>query len=169
MKIRSFLLVSSLVVVPLFAMFSHRVPPGVRAAVGRFVGGLAGGERPGPGPAPIDATVPPAPVPQAAGVPMDTAPAATAPPVVPVAAHVPDSDGMSRLRALGAIAIDCRPLDGNGGHVASCRVPVDSSGQLQRVFQATGPNAVSATERLFHDVTAWLRGKNGLRRETMRF
>jgi hypothetical protein len=34
-------------------------------------------------------------------------------------------------------------------------VPVDASGQLQRVFQATGADPLAATESLAQQVAAW--------------
>jgi hypothetical protein len=62
----------------------------------------------------------------------------------------------TQLKAMGAVSFDCQPLPGAEGlHSSSCRVPVDATGQLQRVFQATGhdPNAASAA--LLEQVTAW--------------
>jgi hypothetical protein len=35
-------------------------------------------------------------------------------------------------------------------------VPLDAEGQLQRVFQASGQDALAAERRLLEDVTAWL-------------
>lgn len=176
MKIRSLLLVVCLVVVPLIAMFSHRVPPGTRATVGAFLGQLAGAVRPVASGVPAAASPTPAagsplPPPQPIAPPADAAaPAAVAaPPVVPVAAYVPEGESLSRLRALGAVAIDCRPLDGRAVHVASCRLPVDAAGQLERLFQATGPDAAAATDRLLRDVTAWRSGAGGGQPGSMRF
>jgi len=61
-----------------------------------------------------------------------------------------------RLTSLGALAIDCQPMPGAAGlHSCSCRVPVDATGQLQRVFQATGRDPLSATDALLEQVTAW--------------
>jgi hypothetical protein len=40
-------------------------------------------------------------------------------------------------------------------HVASCRLPVDATGQLQRFFQATGPTAEESVSRLTEQVAAW--------------
>lgn len=64
--------------------------------------------------------------------------------------------GETRLKALGAVAFECQPVPGGGGfHASSCRVPVDATGQLQRVFQATGDTPASATEALVEQVQAW--------------
>jgi hypothetical protein len=62
----------------------------------------------------------------------------------------------TRLTALGAIAFECQPVPGAAGLFASgCRVPVDPTGQLQRVFQATGSDPAAATEALVEQVQAW--------------
>lgn len=177
MKFRSFVLVACLVVVPALAMFSHHVPPAARVAAGEFVQKLAaalGRSSPAaPAPSPARPADPAAgsgvqalePVaPQAAVSPTPVAPA-----VVPVVDMAPRDDSLSRLRSLGAVAVDCRPLEGRGGHVASCRLPVDAAGQLQRVFQATGPDAAAAGDRLLSDVLAWQSGQTRSQPGTMRF
>jgi len=62
----------------------------------------------------------------------------------------------ARLKDLGAMAFDCQPLPGTAGlFSSSCRVPVDASGQLQRVFQATGADPLAASESLAQQVAAW--------------
>lgn len=167
MKFRSFLIVACMVVVPLIAMFSHRIPSGARAAVAAFLRDLVGPRQPAVPVAPIMTPVAAAP-PAVAQAPPATPPATppvnraaaaesagAAPRVVPVAAAVPEVEACGRLRDLGAVAIDCRPLAGHDGHVASCRVPVDDSGQLERVFQATGADAATAAEALLREVSAW--------------
>jgi len=40
-------------------------------------------------------------------------------------------------------------------HVASCGVALDATGQLLRVFQASGPDPAAATRTLLTDVMAW--------------
>jgi hypothetical protein len=63
---------------------------------------------------------------------------------------------VDRLAALGAVAIDVRPLDGVAGmHVASCRVAMDAAGQLHRFFQAPGSDPGAATAALADQVEAW--------------
>jgi hypothetical protein len=67
------------------------------------------------------------------------------------------------LVKLGAVAIRCEPLAGHEGmHVGSCHVAIDSSGQLQRVFQAAGADPDTALEHLLDEVTAW-RGRAAVR------
>ena len=62
----------------------------------------------------------------------------------------------AQLKSAGAVAFDCQPLPGPEGlFSSSCRVPVDATGQLQRVFQASGPDPVSASAALLSQVTAW--------------
>lgn len=163
MRVRSLLLGVCMVVVPALALFSHHMPPGltaaVRATVSRRVAAWWG--RPEPAEVPRDtAAAPPAdpPAPLTAAVVSVPGPPAVA------RGPQPDPNGSTaarrtvedRLLELGATAIECQPLPGGSGTlVASCRVAVDASGQLQRVFQATGPEPTAALERLFVDVQAW--------------
>lgn len=148
MKFRAFLLVGCMVVVPAAAMFSHHVPPAVRAAPSRLLKTLAArlvaaGPR-----APALPAEPPS---RAAFVPPADAPVAA------VAGDEPTATASAQLEALGAVAIECRPLPGGTGHLASCRVPVDAEGQLQRVFQAQAADADAALRGLNAAVAAWLR------------
>ena len=165
MKIRSTLLVACIVVVPLIAMFSHRVPPAVRtAALAWLRDAMRGGRVVSPAvPAPVAVPVPP----------VAARDAVDGPRVVPVAAVAPAAapahESLQRLQELGAVEIDCRPLPGSGGHVASCRVPVDGAGQLQRVFQAAGDDPATAADKLLHDVNAWRGGAAATSPRTVRF
>ena len=178
MKIRSSLLVACLVVVPLVAMFSHRIPADARAAVREFVR-TASGAAARPPARLVAVPAQPTPMPAARVQPAAVQPAAANLPdgsedqPAPVVAVMPppvDAGGsLDRLRSLGAVAIDCRPLHGSGGHVASCRMPVDGAGQLERWFQATGADADSAAATLLRDVTAWKRDARGGLQRTMRF
>lgn len=163
MTIRTSVLVACMVVVPLIAMFSHRIPPGTRAAVTAFVRDAV---RPRTLPVAADAA-PLVPVAPAVVEPVAAATTESIAVVPAVASTVVDSLG--RLRELGAVAIDCRPLQGHPGHVASCRMPVDGAGQLERVFQATGTDASSAADNLLRDVTAWQRASPARTPGTMRF
>jgi len=62
----------------------------------------------------------------------------------------------TQLKGLGAVSFECQPLPGSEGlHSSSCRVPVDATGQLQRVFQATGHDPGSASASLLEQVLAW--------------
>jgi hypothetical protein len=166
MKVRTALLFACMVIVPGLAMFSHRVPPEVRTATRcalwdpmlAWVEGWsrpavgeddrsAGGTPREVGPATVTAAEPPrSPVHDSGGVNWDgsiaTAPAA--------------ADATERLVGLGASAIECRSLDPTvGTHVASCRIAMDSSGQLHRVFQAAGPSPGQAVSSLADQVESW--------------
>jgi len=95
--------------------------------------------------------------------------ATTSPDVPPLVAQLADRTRQARdqqardqlaietqLKALGAVSFDCQPLPGSEGlHSSSCRVPVDATGQLQRVFQATGHDPGSASASLLEQVLAW--------------
>ena len=70
-----------------------------------------------------------------------------------VTAH--DAGAAERLAALGAVAVECRPLESGGLHLASCRVAMDAAGQLHRVFQAAGPSPAAAVAALAEQVEAW--------------
>jgi len=198
MKLRALLLCTLMVVVPLLAMFSHWIPPEVRATARRHVwesagnwlgtpveAGLAAPKAAPPPAVPSTPTpsgtsshLPPEGRPVAAGAPLPAPPATTTGlrPIVPstaqanavvepaLVAQLADRSRQardqqvveSRLKALGAVAFECQQVPGGGGlHVSSCRVPVDATGQLQRVFQATGNDPGSATEALVDQVQAW--------------
>lgn len=171
MKIRSFLILACMIVVPLTAMFSHRIPSGFRAAVATVVRDLAGRREAPSVDQPRSEGVSEGEVRTAAQSRLspesghDTSGGVTqaseaawpdpSPSVVPVAAVTPDTDVLGRLHQLGAVAVVCRPLDARGGHVASCRLPVDGGGQLERVFRATGADPAAATGNLLRDVAAW--------------
>ena len=107
----------------------------------------------------------------AQGTPSNTnPPAITAEPVPPpLVAQMADRTRQARdqqardlqalatqLETLGAVSFECQPLPGSDGlQSSSCRVPVDANGQLQRVFQATGPDSISASAALVNQVVAW--------------
>lgn len=177
MKIRSSLLVACIVVVPLIAMFSHRVPPAARTAVAQWLRDVAGGSRSVTPPIPSQAAALPPAGDQAARPAITAPPATEGPRIVPVTAVVPipgpgndgERESLERLRALGAVTIECRPVLGAGGHIASCRVPVDGAGQLERVFQATGADPAAAAAKLLGDVNAWQRGTTAGPPRTIRF
>lgn len=99
----------------------------------------------------------------------DVAPAATQPAPPPLVAQLADRTRQVRdqqardqqaietqLKELGAVSFDCQPLPGPEGlHSSACRVPVDATGQLQRVFQANGHDPGSASAALLEQVRAW--------------
>lgn len=157
MKFRSLLLMTCMLVVPLTAMFSHRLPGGLRQAVRRAVWEPATAWLDG-ATTPRDTSrtcpdEPLRPVPDGASVlaPVTGSPAAAG-------ESSREIDALrARLAQVGAVGVECRPLPGSAGdHVAMCRLPVDAAGHLHRVFQATGPDAQTAQRRLVVDVEAWL-------------
>jgi len=182
MKLRSLLLVGCMLVVPALAMFSHWIPTEFRAATRRGFAAATSGVLGTPVEA---GTVPPPPTTQpTAGVPAASpsllpiaAPPAAAPPAAavaetatpPMVAQLADRTRQVRdqqardqqaieaqLKAAGAVSFDCQPLPGPEGlYSSSCRVPVDATGQLQRVFQATGHDPGSASAALLEQVTGW--------------
>jgi len=166
MRVRTLLLGVCMVVVPLLAMFSHHLPPGffvtARKTVWEPVAAWAGW-KPASAP-PRSAAI--AVQPEARPTPAVTAPvpqpssARAAAAALPAAAFEssssPDRRAFEgRLAQLGGTAIDCQPLSGGSGILATCRVAVDPAGQLQRVFQATGADASAALGRLVAEVEAW--------------
>lgn len=147
MKFRSSLLVALMVIVPGLAMFSHHVPAGAAEAARRIVME--------PMTAWMEAW---RGAPAARGEGTAAATSFEAVPGLPIGVTEADRTGVrERLRSLGAVAVECRSAPGDAAeHVASCRVPLDAAGQLQRVFQATGQEPLAAERRLLEDVTAWL-------------
>lgn len=148
MKFRTCILVVCMTVVPALAMFSHHVPAGLRQAVRCHLW------------EPVATWLRPSEAPHAhvAVADGESAPsAAPAPAAGPAAKPLPGSTpAAARLAALGAGAIDVRPLEGVAGmHVASCRVAMDAAGQLHRVFQAPGADRDAATAALADQVQAW--------------
>ena len=178
MKLRSLLLVSCMLVVPALAMFSHWIPTEFRAATRRGFAAATSGVLGTPAEA---GTVPPPPTtPPTAGapaaspslLPIAAQPAAAAvaePATPPMVAQLADRTRQvrdqqardqqaieSQLKAAGAVSFDCQPLPGPEGlYSSSCRVPVDATGQLQRVFQATGHDPGSASAALLEQVIGW--------------
>ena len=179
MKLRSLLLVSCMLVVPALAMFSHWIPTEFRAATRRGFAAATSGVLGTPAEA---GTVPPPPTtPPTAGapaaspslLPIAAQPAAAAavaePATPPMVAQLADRTRQVRdqqardqqaieaqLKAAGAVSFDCQPLPGPEGlYSSSCRVPVDATGQLQRVFQATGHDPGSASAALLEQVMGW--------------
>lgn len=177
MKLRSLLLVSCMLVVPALAMFSHWIPTEFRAATRRgFAAATSGwlgtpaeaGTVPPPPTTPPEAAVTPAA--SASLLPVGSPPAAAAEPAAPpLVAQLADRTRQvrdqqardqqeieSQLKSVGAVSFDCQPLPGPEGlYSSSCRVPVDATGQLQRVFQASGHDPGSASAALLEQVMAW--------------
>jgi len=152
MKFRTILLVACMIVVPLTAMVSHRLPGGLWQTAGRLVWDPATAWIRGGPPSAKDQECRDEPLRPVHGVA-----------VMPRGPAVAGGGGRNadavqeRLTELGARAVECRPLPGTTGeHVAMCRMPVDAGGHLHRVFQATGADAELAQRRLLVDVEAWL-------------
>lgn len=167
-----------MIVVPALALFSHRLPAEVRAnvrsclwePVEAWATSLARTKGPVIPETVIQNTLhsadaasdrfaettapsPASPPPEAAVTPPPQAPLAT--------------DSRSGLAALGCVAIDCRPLEDTiGMHVASCRVAVDASGQLHRVFQAAGQTPNEAMAALEQTVRGWQSRREATGRES---
>lgn len=178
MKLRSLLLVSCMLVVPALAMFSHWIPTEFRAATRRGFAAATSGVLGTPaeaGTLPPPPTTPPtagAPAASPSLLPIAAQPAAAAvaePATPPMVAQLADRTRQvrdqqardqqaieSQLKAAGAVSFDCQPLPGAEGlYSSSCRVPVDATGQLQRVFQATGHDPGSASAALLEQVMGW--------------
>jgi len=184
MKCRSIILVACMLIVPSLAMFSHKIPAEVRASMRRGLRDSLAGWIGQPGDAAPPAPLEPPPEfwparaaePQSSATALTTAAPATgglapvsdrtaasvaAPPLVAQLAdrsrQARDQHSIeSRLKDLGAVSFDCQPLaDSAGLYSCSCRVPIDTTGQLQRVFQATGSDPVTAADALLQQVTAW--------------
>lgn len=158
MTFRTTLLAVCMVFVPAVALFSHRVPAGIRASVREgTAAGLAWCRdavfRPVPPVVDRDA------VPERAGdrsPPRE--PAGTVDVVTPSHQAGPTENAAELLAGLGATSLECRPLPGApGGHVASCTMPLDADGQLLRVFHATGGDPAAAFAALHAEVDGWRR------------
>jgi hypothetical protein len=183
MKLRSALLIACLIVVPLLAMFSHKVPTATRSAIRarlwdpmiRPLASALGLSAPPPtSPPPRQATAsPPTADPNQPLQPSqalgrrepDFAFAGKAqPPAILLGSEdslpIGGATGLesleARLRALGATRIDWTPGQGGDGlHRCSCRIPAEPSGQLHRIFQAAATDPVAALDNLVGQVTAW--------------
>jgi len=169
MKLRSFLLIACMAVVPLVAMFSHKIPRDWRLAAQRFARGegfarvesvarggeLAGAEEPAQIEEPA---VPLVEIESPARPSSPPAQASVAGP--PVVGGRDDADRVraeveQQLAALGAIAFECARMPTGGLHRCSCRVSADPSGQLQRVFQSSNPDPIVALRNLLGQVQFW--------------
>jgi hypothetical protein len=169
MKLRSCLLIACMAVVPVLAMFSHKIPRDWRLAAQRFVRGegfarvesvARGGE--------LTRVEEPAPSGEPA-VPLVAAPAPTPPTPLPTTGVVmssgfsPSQDDPAvvraeverQLAALGAVSFECVRIPTGGQHRCSCRVSADPSGQLHRVFQSSNPDPTVALKNLLGQVQFW--------------
>lgn len=155
MTLRTSLLAVCMVAVPGVALFSHRVPAdvrtGVRTAVTKAVAWCRDAVTPSRA---VPSADPATPAVATAAVSSATAStAATATESRPAATRLQPE---AALASLGVTAVECRPLPGpDGGHVASCAVPLDSEGQLLRVFHGTGGDRDAALAALAAEVDGW--------------
>lgn len=171
MRIRSFILVGCMVVVPALAMFLHHLPalswpknvwPRTVASAEQPPG-TTGEAAPALAVRAADAgSAPTAAIPAVRAAGVGTASdAATRQPMSRTPGPVNDDAirvAHGRLAALGMTGIECQPAPAPGGMVlCSGRVAVDATGQLQRLFQAAAADAATALDALAEDVTAWRR------------
>lgn len=174
MKVRSCVLIACMLVVPALALFSHLMPPTVRKMMRkagsvpprRAVPVASASPASDTVPQPVVTDTPPRPV-----AVVNPPPVLPLPPVQRLPAERPApsndvprsqaewselADLRARLIALGATAIDCKLGPGGGQlHTCSCRVAVDTEGQLHRMFHGVGPDATVAMRALLERVEAW--------------
>jgi hypothetical protein len=183
MKLRSALLIACLIVVPLLAMFSHKVPSATRVAIRErlwnpMIEPLASALGLGASPptstpsrkaadsSPLADPLQPLQPAQAPGLhEPDTAIRGNAPlPAIllgsndspPIGGAAGRESLEARLRALGATRIDWTPGQGGDGlHRCSCHIPAEPTGQLHRVFQSAATDPLAALDNLVGQVTAW--------------
>jgi hypothetical protein len=148
MTLRTSLLAVCMVAVPGIALFSHRVPPDVRAGTREAVSKAVAWCR--------DAVLPDRAVPvtrpdQTAG----GAASQAVPEAMPPRTVQRDRPEVALAR-LGATSLECRQLpEPQGGHLASCAVPLDAHGQLLRVFHGSGGDRDAALAALVVEVDGW--------------
>lgn len=144
MKVRSAVLIACLVVVPLVALVSHRVPASLRSLVRDRITDPAAAWL-------TSLVTSPEPV----SDPAETTSAPSAPALVPAAEPPAAAAARTILHQLGAVAVECQPHA--SGCQASCRVPVDVEGELHRVFQVTAADEPTALRGLSDQIEAWSR------------
>ncbi len=182
MKFRSLLMFACMIVVPMLAMFSHKLPPEVRDTCSRVVltpaveliESLARSAEAEESDADLDFETPPAgpllaggaaaPPPQVASLPAQAVLPPSAAPVQRTAAdrQSPGPDQAASLRhqlaAAGVQRLLIEPA-GEGSHSirGSCRLAVDAEGQLQRLFHASGATEAETLAQLLEQVGRWHR------------
>lgn len=155
MTLRTCVMAACMIVVPGLALCSHHLPSDVRSAA-RWDLWQTLAARVEAWCAPARAAVPAAEAGESvAPTGPATTPSQAAPDQAPATPGPSSETGEKRLAALGAGAVECRPLESGGLYVASCRVALDAAGQLHRVFQATGPTPPAAVAALAEQVEAW--------------
>lgn len=182
MRFRSLLMFACMIVVPMLAMFSHKLPPEVRDACSRIVlnpaielieslARPAEAEESDPA---VDFASPPAgpllagstSFPASSVAPSQATtdpPTNAAPPPEPAAGWPPlGPDQTATLRRQLAAAGVQRLVIEPGGEGSrsvrgSCRLAVDAAGQLQRLFHASGTTEAETLEQLLEQVGRWNR------------
>ncbi len=174
MKFRTFLMFVCMIVVPMIAMFSHKVPTAMRTACGELLI------------APIHYFAEIIFFPSGASITgqeiavFDTAPdvsllahrdtnldvsdnqntstesASPHHPQFPTTMETPVSACRDQLIAAGAHCLLVAPAtDSIGGYHGSCRISVDAQGELQRLFHARALTESAALEKLLQQVRHW--------------
>ena len=181
MRFRSLLMFACMIVVPMLAMFSHKLPPEFRDNCSRIVldpaieliaslARPADAEESDPD---LDLAAPSAgPLLAAGGPPPSPGVAAPVPPASPITTagpfqQPPEGQAVSwtrspdlrrQLEATGAqrLLIESRG-EGSDGVRGSCRLAVDAEGQLQRLFHASGASETEMLRDLLEQVGRWRR------------
>ena len=174
MKFRTFLMFVCMIVVPMIAMFSHKVPTAMRTACGELLI------------APINYFAKIIFHPSVASstdreiAVFDTTPnvsllahqhtnldisdnqntsaesALTHQPQYPTTMETPASAYRDQLIAAGAHRLLLAPAtDSSGGYHGSCRISVDAQGELQRLFHARALTKSATLEKLLQQVRHW--------------
>ena len=174
MKFRTFLMFVCMIIVPMIAMFSHKVPTAMRTACGElliapinyfaeiifhpFVASSTDREI-----AVFDTT---------SDIPLlahqhnhldisdnqNTSAKSALPhqPQYPTTMETPASAYRDQLIAAGAHRLLVAPAtDSSGGYQGSCRISVDAQGELQRLFHARASTKSATLEKLLQQVRHW--------------
>ncbi len=181
MRFRSLLMFACMIVVPMLAMFSHKLPPEFRDTCSRIVldpalelieslARPADAEdsdpdldlaAPSAGPLLAAGSRPPPPrlaTPLAPASPISTAGPVQQPSGGQAVSWDRAPDLRRQLEATGAqrLLIESRG-DGSGKVRGSCRLAVDAEGQLQRLFHASGASETEMLHQLLEQVGRWRR------------
>ena len=174
MKFRTFLMFVCMIVVPMIAMFSHKVPTAMRTACGELliapinyfaeiifspsVASTTGQE------IAVFDTTPDVPLLAyrdtdlnvSANQNTSTESALPQHPQFPTTIETPVSAYRDQLIAAGAHRLLVAPAtDSSGGYHGSCRISVDAQGELQRLFHARALTESATLEKLLQQVRHW--------------
>lgn len=173
MKLRSLMLVMCMVVVPFLAMFSHRFPAAVRTKAHELllsplrelvstVAQATAASQAADSPSAFLAADARLPGPLLAAPTGSTETGSEPPPLEVSNQPAIEAPGRAaaglaeQLAALGAMRLILDPATAPGQPSrGSCRLPVDDSGQLHRLFQAVGPDEQTVLADLVHQVLRW--------------